>query len=312
MKSMFSGRFTALSVWLLLSVFPQGIRAESNASSFIGVIQAQEVYKSGPLRNKKKIEYTVGSDSIQRIRFQSRHSFKGVKITPGENEAVLFYKDERVKLYTKMSMSDYHAYLERLMKKRDKVYRKSYGVSYYFKYASWKGLKKAKTSENVLNVEGESCDEYSHLQKGKKQHIRFITCDNLVDQNLLRYTELYMPDFVTGFPLEFEFSHTKSKDRTSDRLKKSLGKAKDKLSKTGRFVKGDVEYFKYRVRTRKRYPLALIPFVDLSAFKYVASLGLIKKLADQALDIELEKKKKAREKRGDDGTDIFDVIDMLD
>ncbi|MFL0804541.1 MAG: hypothetical protein K6L81_12540 [Agarilytica sp.] len=312
MHSGCKGIFWGVVLWVFLLGFSVGVGAGTKTPSFTGVIQAQEVYKSGPIRNKKKIEYTVSSDTIQRVRFESRDSFKGVKVSPKSDEAILFYQDSRVKLYTKMSMADYVAYLEKLIKKRDKIHRKSYGASYYFKYARWKGLKKVINTEDVVQVEGRHCDKYSHLQKDKKQLISLISCENLVDRNLFRYTELYMPESISGFPLEFEFSYTQSKERTSDRFKKSLGSAKDKLSKTGRFMTGKVEYFKYRVRTRKAYSIAAIAFVDLSKFKYVASLGLIKKLADQAHDAEIEAKRKIREDRGDDGIDGIDIIDMLD
>ncbi|ABC30892.1 hypothetical protein HCH_04185 [Hahella chejuensis KCTC 2396] len=267
--------------------------ANAEKSAFTGHIYAIKEDDFLKYVTRDDIVYTVDHDAIQRVVVHSKNDYSGVTIYPLEDVVLMFRRNGSEKYFTQVTIKEYLEYMENQGRWSIMDYDR-FGFGTYFN-----GMQKNKDTLVVAQPGPATYDEHPCQQLDITQPDSIspelyttIHCDHLgIPREWLRYTELRIPEEVTGFPFKVtlrmqekapkhvdESKQEKEKDGDSGldpRLEKALKLTGKALTKTAQVV-SKLNEFTYRVVRVVNEPVTKTSFFQEEDFIRVDSIATLR------------------------------------
>ncbi|WLQ17053.1 hypothetical protein O5O45_14125 [Hahella aquimaris] len=283
-----------------LSIVSATIQAEESTpaasaakSAFTGHIYAIQEDDFLKYVTRDDIVYTVDHDAIQRVVVHSKNDYSGVTVYPLEDIVLMFRRNGSEKYFTQVSIKEYLEYMESQGRWSVMDYDR-FGFGTYFN-----GMQKSKDTLIVAQPDPVTYDERPCQQLDITQSDSIspelyttIHCDHLgIPRDWLQYTELRIPDEVTGFPFKVtlqmqekapkQVDESKKEDEKDEdsgldpRLEKALKLTGKALAKTAHVV-SKINEFTYRVVKVVNEPVTKTSFFQEEDFIRVDSIATLR------------------------------------
>lgn len=262
--------------------------AKGQESGFTGHVDAYYELHYAKFVSRENIVFTIDHDAIQRIVYKNNDNYTGLVAYPLEKKIMFFRQSGPLKYYTVLSIAEFERETASYIAQKNVEEYERTGFSDHFLALLDATPTDAPTEPPAIHDE-KQCVRLAWKQETFSSDAVFVSehCNQIdVPHAWLRYTDLNIPDQVTGFPFYFskramDSASTKANavdtplnhESTAEKFKVFAGKA---LRTAGRAV-DELQEFTYRVEKLSPGPVKKVDFINLMDFIRVDSLKKLQK-----------------------------------